>query len=248
MLTFVDARIHICRSTRSRCHRFCGASSASVSTPSLCASERFFPSCASCRFQRPMTSLCVDPLTNQTMDSFWQALNRSTWVLHSARQDIEVISQTARHHAGVHIRHAGRCRIARHGAANWLRGTDQGAVRRRDCQVAHTRAIGPNDRCPMRYCCSTRRRTLSTCCLRMTRLRNDWSARIAWNGRFRILLCCWTRRSMTSIRATRSAASRAAATLRGRRRAAAARLASWRESEALKRDRPRQWISAGRHS
>ena len=30
--------------------------------------------------------------------------------------------------------------------------------------------------------------------------------------------------------------------LRGRRRAAAARLAMWRESEALKLDRPRQWI------
>jgi len=30
--------------------------------------------------------------------------------------------------------------------------------------------------------------------------------------------------------------------LRGRRRAAATRLAAWRELEALKRDRPRQWI------
>ena len=34
-----------------------------------------------------------------------------------------------------------------------------------------------------------------------------------------------------------------ARTLRGRRRAAAARLAAWRESEALRSNRPRQWIA-----
>ena len=38
---------------------------------------------------------CVDPLTDHEMIDFWQAINRCTWVLHSARQDIEVIYQTA---------------------------------------------------------------------------------------------------------------------------------------------------------
>ena len=38
---------------------------------------------------------CVDPLSGEDMADFWQAINASTWVLHSSRQDIEVIYQTA---------------------------------------------------------------------------------------------------------------------------------------------------------
>ncbi|MBT8099688.1 MAG: ribonuclease D, partial [Gammaproteobacteria bacterium] len=38
---------------------------------------------------------CVDPLADQPMQEFWPALCDQTWVAHSARQDIEVIYQTA---------------------------------------------------------------------------------------------------------------------------------------------------------
>ena len=38
---------------------------------------------------------CVDPLGNSDMQSFWAAAMQTGWVVHSARQDIEVIYQAA---------------------------------------------------------------------------------------------------------------------------------------------------------
>ena len=37
---------------------------------------------------------CVDPLVDGHQDEFWPQLLADSWVVHSARQDIEVISQT----------------------------------------------------------------------------------------------------------------------------------------------------------
>jgi ribonuclease D len=38
---------------------------------------------------------CVDPLNGSSMNEFWDALIQTTWVVHSGRQDIEVVYQTA---------------------------------------------------------------------------------------------------------------------------------------------------------
>ena len=38
---------------------------------------------------------CVDPLAGNSVRSFWETLTKRTWVVHSARQDIEVIYQSA---------------------------------------------------------------------------------------------------------------------------------------------------------
>ena len=38
---------------------------------------------------------CVDPLAGHPQDAFWKEILTHDWVLHSARQDIEVIYQTA---------------------------------------------------------------------------------------------------------------------------------------------------------
>ena len=38
---------------------------------------------------------CVDPLAGHAQDAFWNEILTHDWVLHSARQDIEVIYQTA---------------------------------------------------------------------------------------------------------------------------------------------------------
>ena len=38
---------------------------------------------------------CVDPLVDDDLSGFWQVLMDRTWVLHSGRQDIEVILQAA---------------------------------------------------------------------------------------------------------------------------------------------------------
>ena len=38
---------------------------------------------------------CVDPLTDNGQQAFWQQLLERDWIVHSARQDIEVVWQTA---------------------------------------------------------------------------------------------------------------------------------------------------------
>ena len=38
---------------------------------------------------------CVDPLSGHRQEDFWKELLAHDWVVHSARQDIEVIYQTA---------------------------------------------------------------------------------------------------------------------------------------------------------
>jgi ribonuclease D len=38
---------------------------------------------------------CIDPLSDTDMQQFWDAAMQSGWVVHSARQDVEVIYQAA---------------------------------------------------------------------------------------------------------------------------------------------------------
>ncbi|MEJ2140643.1 MAG: ribonuclease D [Gammaproteobacteria bacterium] len=43
---------------------------------------------------------CVDPLNGHGMSVFWDALMQDTWVVHSGRQDVEVVYQSARRMPG----------------------------------------------------------------------------------------------------------------------------------------------------
>ena len=55
----------------------------------------FFSQLCLVQVSTPDEILCIDPLSGHSMDKFWGDLNKCTWVLHSGRQDIEVILHTA---------------------------------------------------------------------------------------------------------------------------------------------------------
>lgn len=183
---------------------------------------------------------CVDPLSEYAMNDFWQAINTCTWVLHSARQDIEVIYQTAEFMPAAIF----DTQIA----AGLLGYTPQmgyaGLIRELfDVELAksHTRAnwtVRPLPEEYLQYAAEDVEYLLPAHEELSTRL--DKLGRVAWAESDSHLLL---EAELYDIDPNKAISRlKGARNLRGRQRSAAMRLAAWRELEALKRDRPRQWI------
>ena len=183
---------------------------------------------------------CVDPLSGEDMANFWQAINASTWVLHSSRQDIEVIYQTA----GFIPASIFDTQIA----AALLGFAPQmgyaGLIKELfdvELEKAHTRANWTTRPLPeeyLQYAAEDVEYLLPAHEELTTRL--DRLGRLQWaESDSRLLLDP----DLYDIDPNKAVSRlKGARNLRGRRRTAAVRLAAWREMEALKRDRPRQWI------
>ena len=200
----------------------------------------FFSQLCLVQVSTPDAILCVDPLAGPSMDEFWSALNRSTWVLHSARQDIEVISQTA----GSMPTSIFDTQVA----AGLLGMAPQigyaGLIKELfDVEIAksHTRADWAQRPLPdalLQYAAEDVEYLLpahDALAERLERIdRLDWARQDSAHLLEPSLYDIDPGKAIGRLKGGRN--------LRGRRRAAAARLATWRESEALKRDRPRQWI------
>ena len=183
---------------------------------------------------------CVDPLAGHPQDAFWGELLAHDWVLHSARQDIEVVYQTAG---------AMPTSIFDTQVAAALLGLPPqlgyaGLVKELfdvDIHKVHTRADW--SRRPLRrefleYAAEDVEYLLPAC--------EILTGRLEEKGRLE-----WAREDSDwlldpELYATDAAQAidrlKGARNFRGRRRAAAARLAAWREAEAVQRNRPRQWI------
>ncbi len=183
---------------------------------------------------------CVDPLSGEDMADFWQAINACTWVLHSSRQDIEVIYQTAgfipasifdTQIAAALLGFAPQIGYA--GLIKELFGVE--------LAKAHTRANWTTRPLPdeyLQYAAEDVEYLLPAYKELTTRL--DKLGRLQWaESDSRLLLNpdLYDIDPNTAVSRLKGARN-----LRGRRRTAAVRLAAWRETEALKRDRPRQWI------
>lgn len=184
--------------------------------------------------------LCIDPLSGHDTAGFWHALHRCTWVLHSARQDIEVIFQTA----GVMPSAIFDTQVA----AGLLGLMPQigyaGLIEELfDVELAksHTRANWAERPLPdeyLQYAAEDVEYLLPAYDELGNRL--EQKGRLEWARADSAWLLTPSLYDVDPANAiTRLKGAR---NLRGRRRAAAVRLASWRESEALSRDRPRQWI------
>lgn len=183
---------------------------------------------------------CIDPLTDEDQGDFWAAVCRPGWVLHSARQDIEVIFQSAGRLPetilDTQIAAALLGFQPQIGYANLV--SELFGV---DLPKTHTRANWAKRPLPERF--------LDYAAEDVEYLLPAWDEladRLAAKGRLE-----WAEADSLALldpalyEVDPSAAVqrlRGARNLRGGRRAAAARLAEWREREALKRDRPRQWI------
>jgi len=183
---------------------------------------------------------CVDPLAGHGQEAFWKELLSHDWVLHSARQDIEVIYQTA-----------GAMPVAifdTQVAAALLGMPPQlgyaGLVKELfdvDIHKVHTRADW--SRRPLRqefleYAAEDVEYLLPACETLTERL--EEKGRLEWaleDSAWLLDPALYETDASQAVDRLKGARN-----FRGRRRAAATRLAGWREAEAIKRDRPRQWI------
>lgn len=187
---------------------------------------------------------CADPLggngSGKARDEFWEAVTTPEWVLHSGRQDLEVVYQTAgRMPSAVFDTQIAaaflglRPQIGYAGLVNELFSVE--------LDKSHTRADWskrPVAENLLRYAAEDVKFLLPAFDELTNRL--DKAGRLQWvledsNDLLDVRLY----ESDPSLAIDRLKGAR---NLRGRARAAATALASWRESEALDRNRPRQWI------
>ena len=183
---------------------------------------------------------CVDPLSGHSQDEFWAALLAHDWVLHSARQDIEVIYQTA----GAMPQSIFDTQVAAGLLGYPAQMGYAGLVKELfDVEIhkSHTRADWSKR--PLRqeyldYAAEDVEYLLPACERLMEQL--DQKGRLAWAREDSHWLLDPALYDISDNQALDRL--KGARNFRGRRRAAAARLAAWREAEAIKRDRPRQWI------
>lgn len=183
---------------------------------------------------------CVDPLTDNGQREFWRELLARDWVVHSARQDLEVVSQTAGSMpASVFDTQVAAGLLgypAQMGYAGLVK--DLFDV---DMDKSHTRADWTKR--PLReeylqYAAEDVEYLLPA----YERLgeRLDRAGRLDWARQDSRLLLDPKLYDISANQAIDRL--KGARNFRGQRRAAATRLAAWRESEAISRNRPRQWI------
>lgn len=183
---------------------------------------------------------CADPMGVADLDLFWQRLMHSQWVVHSARQDIEVLyhssnrmpealfdTQIAAALVGLApqlgyaslVKELFGVELAKsHTRANWTRRPLPAAAL--DYAAEDVEYLLPA------YEVLTER------LIKHDRLR--WAEQ---DSEFLLQPSLYKGDFRHAVERLRGAKN-----LRGRARAAAARLASWREREAVRSDRPRQWI------
>jgi len=188
---------------------------------------------------------CADPLgrhgqQNRPADEFWEALMQPEWVLHSGRQDIEVIVHTS----GRMPRRVFDTQIAAALLGHQPQIGYAGLVRELfgvELDKTHTRADW--SRRPLgdellRYAAEDVQYLLPA--------REELVPRLERCGRLQWVLQDSMDLLEPALYATDPSLAidrlKGARNLRGNARAAAVRLATWREREALRSNRPRQWI------
>ncbi|MGI9234758.1 MAG: ribonuclease D [Woeseiaceae bacterium] len=183
---------------------------------------------------------CVDPLTDSGKKTFWQELLRRDWVVHSARQDIEVVSQTAGSMPvsifDTQIAAGLLGYPAQMGYAGLVK--DLFDI---DMDKSHTRADWtrrPLREAFLKYAAEDVEYLLPAFEKLSERLAAE--GRLEWAREDSLLLLDPKLYTVDADQALERL--KGARNFRGRKRAAAARLAAWREREAIDRNRPRQWI------
>jgi len=183
---------------------------------------------------------CVDPLSASGQDEFWQQLLASSWVVHSARQDIEVVYQTA----GAMPREIFDTQIAAGLLGMPAQVGYAGLVKELfdvDMAKSHTRADWtrrPLSEAVLDYAAEDVEYLLPAADILSEGL--DKKGRLDWARQDSALLLDAKLYDISGDQAIDRL--KGARNFRGAKRAAAVRLAAWREEEAIRRNRPRQWI------
>jgi ribonuclease D len=184
---------------------------------------------------------CVDPLAGTDMAGFWDGALGAQWVLHSGRQDIEVVYQTAGRMPRVVFDTQIAAGLLGHppqmGYASLVK-----TLFDVDIEKSHTRADWSKRPLPQAYLeyAAEDVEYLLPAFAELTGALED-KGRLAWAEEDSAQLLDAALYDVDPAAAVDRL--KAARNLRGKHRAAAARLATWRESEALRANRPRQWIA-----
>ena len=184
---------------------------------------------------------CVDPLTDSAQHEFWQALLACSWVVHSARQDIEVIWQMANRMPATIFDTQIAAGLLGYPAQMGYAGLVKDLFDV-DMDKSHTRADWTRRPLPeawLQYAAEDVEYLLPA--YEVLRERLASAGRLEWALQDSALLLDPGLYEVSDGQAIERL--KGARNLRGRRRAAAARLADWREAEAIQRNRPRQWIA-----
>jgi ribonuclease D len=184
---------------------------------------------------------CVDPLGDADMDSFWATAMDTGWVVHSARQDIEVIYQAAKRMPtrlfDTQVA-AGLLGFAPQlGYANLVSELFRVEIPKTHTRADWTRRPLADD--VLQYAAEDVEYLLPARDILAEKL--DKLGRLHWADEDSALLldpALYDIDPQLAINRLKGARN-----LRGRRRSAATRLAAWREREALRANRPRQWIA-----
>lgn len=183
---------------------------------------------------------CIDPLKQHDFDALWEVLVQRRWVLHAGRQDIEVIYQASdrmpRQIFDTQVAAALLGHAPQLGYANLVK-----ALFDVELPKSHTRAdwskrplaselleYAADDVVYLLPALDTLSEQLDS------KGRLDWAIEDSMALLDRELYDIHPEDAIHRIKGARN--------LKGGRRAVAAALAAWRETEALQRNRPRQWI------
>ncbi len=202
--------------------------------------KTYFAQLCLVQISTPDDIFCVDPLSDYPRDEFWSSLLDECWVVHSARQDIEVIYQSTRRMPrelfDTQVAAALVGLPAQVGYAGLVKELFDA-----DMDKSHTRADWTRRPLPeafLQYAAEDVEYLLPAAA--------ELTERLQAKGRLE-----WAREDSAALLdpdlySTGGGQAidrlKGARNFRGGRRAAAARLAAWREKEAIGRDRPRQWI------
>ena len=183
---------------------------------------------------------CADPMSGANLELFWQRLMDCPWVVHSARQDIEVLYHSSNlmpdtlfdtQIAAALLGYAPQLGYA--GLVKELFGVE--------LAKSHTRADWTKRPLPaaaLDYAAEDVAYLLPAYEILSERLskldRLHWAEE---DSAFLLQPSLYKGHFGQAVERLKGARN-----LRGRARAAAAKLASWREGEAVRTDRPRQWI------
>ncbi len=183
---------------------------------------------------------CADPMTDGDLRPFWRRLMSCSWVVHSARQDIEVIYQTAKHMPAAIF--DTQIAAALLGYPPQM-GYASLVAELFDVQLAksHTRADWsrrPLPQAAVEYAAEDVAYLLPAFEILSKRLQQ--LGRLGWaeqDSADLLDVSLYDNDPQLALRRLKGARN-----LRGKARAAALGLAAWREREALRSNRPRQWI------
>lgn len=184
---------------------------------------------------------CIDPLARSDMQAFWSSLMPTPWVVHSARQDIEVIYQAAEQMPAKLFDTQVAAGLLGY-APQMGYATLVSELFDVEIPKSHTRADW--SRRPLadevlQYAAEDVEYLLPARDILAERL--DKLGRLDWAEEDSAMLldpALYDIDPQSAIKRLKGARN-----MRGRKRSAAARLAAWREREALRANRPRQWIA-----